>query len=131
MFSGQQVYGSTYYITLFAWITNYIILPIAWFNTDIHYENVLKNPKMYHLGMRNQLMNPFVLVTSLLLRAFAYGFVLYFVSLSFFSPVIDLDELGASTYMSLVLVLTLRQSQLALTWTWLVSVLGELIVKLI
>jgi phospholipid-transporting ATPase len=40
MVSGQQVYVNTYYVTMFAWLCNYIILGIAWFDKDLSYEMV-------------------------------------------------------------------------------------------
>jgi phospholipid-transporting ATPase len=53
LFSGQQVYIQTFYITLFAWLCHYIPLAAAWFDRDLSPKTVYKHPECYDLGRLN------------------------------------------------------------------------------
>jgi len=54
--SAQSIYVNTYYLTMWAWVTNSVITAIAWFQKDISRATMLRNPSTYDLGRLNSHM---------------------------------------------------------------------------
>jgi len=120
MISGLQVYVVTYYVTAFAWICNFVIVGIAWFDRDVSAETVLKYPHSYDLGRLNQLLKLRRIFVEVFLRALVHALIMYYVTVVVFPPQSNLDILGSTMYMALFSIMTAMQVMIAMTWTWLI-----------
>jgi hypothetical protein len=120
MFSGEQVYVETLYVTLFAWLTNYIVIGIAWFNRDLQPSTVLEVPRSYDFGRLNYSLTWSNMIWAMMFRSVVYAAIMYGFVMAAFPIAGDLPMLGSSMYMCLVLLMTLRQGLIAQTFTWVV-----------
>jgi magnesium-transporting ATPase (P-type) len=120
LFSGQQIYFQTFYITLFAWLTHYIPLGAAWFDRDLSPKTVFEHPRSYDLGRLNALLNPLHILSGVFLRALAHSFVLFIVLIFLFPPWLDMSVFGATAYLGLIVIIQLRECMNLISWTWVI-----------
>jgi len=120
MQSGQSVYVNTYYGTMFAWICNYIVVGIAWFDRDVGFATVLKQPRAYDVGRLNQDISVGQVVLGVFVRPLVHAAILYAFLMTCTPPVFVLDVLGSSFFMATVILCTLREGMITLTWTWVI-----------
>lgn len=120
LFSGQQIYYQTFYITLFAWLTHYIPLAAAWFDRDLSPETVFQNPRSYDLGRLNALLSPNHIAVGVFARALIHSGVMFLVLIATFPPWLDISVFGATFYLGLIVVVQLRECMNLISWTWLI-----------
>jgi len=120
LFSGQQVYIQTFYITLFAWLTHYIPLAAAWFDRDLKPETVFNNPRAYDVGRLNTLLGPTQILVGMFLRAFVHALIFFFILVACFPEWLDISVFGCTMYFGLMIVIQLREAMTLISWTWVI-----------
>jgi phospholipid-transporting ATPase len=120
LFSGEQVYFQTFYVTLFAWLNHYIPIGQAWFDRDLSAETVFKYPKSYDLGRLNQLLSMKQVGFALFLRSLCHALIVFFFLIGVFPQTLDISTLGATVYMGVVVCVQLRIYMTLITWNWVI-----------
>mmetsp|Transcript_33595 Transcript_33595/g.41289 ORF Transcript_33595/g.41289 Transcript_33595/m.41289 type:complete len:471 (-) Transcript_33595:771-2183(-) len=129
LWSGQLVLVNPFYITLYGYIANSLIILTAWFNKDISAEAALNNPWTYAVGRRRKDLN---LRKSLqmALRSFVHSAVIWVGVVVLFPSTLDLNVLGAAAYTANILIMLQRQFAFTKTWVWL-SVIAFILITLL
>jgi len=120
LFSGQQIYFQTFYITLFAWLTHYIPLAAAWFDRDLSPKTVFAHPRAYDLGRLNGMLDPVAIGVGMFVRSLVHSALIFLILIVTFPDWMDMSVFGATLYLGLIVTIQLRETMSLISWTWVI-----------
>lgn len=118
MFSGQQLYYQTFYITIFAWVMHYLPLLNSFLEQDLSVETVSQHPESYELGRLNTLLTTKQIIVNMFAKSLIHSCMYFFILLNLFPATSDMFAFGVYFYIGVCVMTQMSYQQVALTYNW-------------